>query len=217
MAQRFSSAVLATPMRHMFSQRGAQSLRSLAAASPSFATAARLSVTPCRRGLHSARPAVLLNTINPDSDVLRSGQNQTEKLLSKRLADQAHEEAARNLPAAFESAEAFLAQVESSVFRRLEQGLADMLDANPAMRVLMNTPSAGNMEVELGEGKGSFVFTSDPAAQRLLMFTPQSAETHRYRYDPREQRFVADSDGHALEELFVRDIIQTGLLSFPQL
>jgi hypothetical protein len=157
------------------------------------------------------------NTINPDSDVLRSGQNQTEKLLSKRLADQAHEEAARNLPAAFESPEAFLAQVESSVFRRLEQGLADMLDANPSMRVLMNTPSAGNMEVELGEGKGSFVFTSDPAAQRLLMFTPQSGETHRYRYDPAEARFVADSDGHALEELFVRDIIQTGLLSFPQL
>lgn len=148
-------------------------------------------------------------------NVRAAGGGRTEQVMAKRALDRANESAAHDLPPTFPSADAFMAQV-SRTFQRLDTSLQDMLAANSSMELISTSDPAPALEVSMGD-KGSFVFTSVPDEQRLRMFTPQSGETHIYRWDAVEARWVSDADGHALEELFVRDMINTGLLSYPQL
>ena len=162
------------------------------------------------RHLHMSGP--VCGHINTNARM--AGTTRTQLTMSKRMSDRVHEEASLALPPVFASADAFHQQIDAS-FTRLSTGLADMIEANSSMKLIPDA-ATHSLEVSLGD-KGSFMFHSDADTQRLSMFTPQTGETHRYRWDRTEGRWVADSDGHALEELFVRDIISTGLLSFPQL
>jgi hypothetical protein len=90
-----------------------------------------------------------------------------------------------------------------------------MVEANAGMRVVRDAQHG--LEVELGPDRGSFMMHVESEPQRLVLFTPVTAATYKYHWDAANGQWVADCDGHAMEELFVRDIIYTGLQSFPQL
>lgn len=74
------------------------------------------------------------------------------------------------------------------------------------------------LEISLGESSGSFIFTPDETTQRFTLFSPISANAYIYHFDTQNARWIADSDAHIFEELFVREILQSQhLKGFPQL
>ena len=93
-----------------------------------------------------------------------------------------------------------------------------MLTENADMKFeLIDSADTATLEIVLGKDKGSFTLSPDTYTQRLVLFSPISANSYKYRFDTVNQRWIADSDNHIFEELFVREMITSDLKGFPQL
>jgi frataxin-like iron-binding protein CyaY len=170
---------------------------------------------PVRRSIHSH--SLLQNTINQFGAARVAGPQRTKKYISKRMQDKANEEtaaaAAETHP--FSSAAEFYSKLDS-VYSRLYTSMKDMLAANPDMRFTQSSDGR-NLEIALGKDQGAFTFSPEVDTQRFILFSPVSASAYKYHYDSKEDRWIADSDGHQFEELFVREIMRGDLKGFPQL
>jgi len=89
---------------------------------------------------------------------------------------------------------------------QLENSMADMKEINgPEFSVERDADDRNVLNVNI-DSSTSFIFRWQPTTRDLALQSPLTG-VYIYRYDPETETWRSAADGHAIYELFVREIM----------